>query len=366
MALFLALALPATFLGLRYQQNITGIVPYPYEFAPNVYQGLNVQAPILIVGDRMGKRLASFSSELSKRLSQNLSSAIKIESLAQEGEGLYRTLEKIRSLPKLPLIIIYLGGSQESYESRFYSDEIDTIAKNLKLAEDIRLKTLMMIAPKLSRLIYAPVKRKKLSAAITRDESDYGPSLIQKRNAIAFQLFEQELNELFSYAKDRNSYMIAISSPINLDAKVRSSCPGSFGPELTQSFNDLKKLVEGQDFKKAYEIGKDLVLMAPYNARALYIQGQVAKRLGKTQEALRLLEQAVAYDCENWRSNPVYNSILQKTAAKNDVVYFDFQKMLTDQWQENITFMDEIYPQNVHMERMMEALAGRLKKLLKL
>ncbi|MCO4754637.1 MAG: hypothetical protein KC478_09140 [Bacteriovoracaceae bacterium] len=356
----------AIFLWQRYSSNVVSVAPYPYVFQNDSYKDIEPEAPILIIGDRLGHRFGSFAQIMAKKVSTNLTKPIKIQSIAEKGEGLHRTLQKVKSLKRLPLIMIYLGSSEESYESRFHTQDIPTIKKNLAIYNDDRTKTLLMIYPELSRFLYFPVNYKKLPEIPKLDEQDYSPIVIQKRNEITFKLFEQEIDELMSYAKDRNSYFIALSTPLNLDAKPRSSCPGSFDPQLKPKLDQVIELVKKKDFKQAYSISRELSLLAQSNARILFIHGKVAKALGKFKEAQKHLELAAAFDCSNWRGSPVYNSILKASAQRHDAAYFDFNEMLKRHWSDNIVFLDDIYPQNLYMEKTANAIADRIKKLLKL
>lgn len=356
----------ADFIFERNQKNVVSTTPYPYIFQKDLYAGLEVDAPIVIIGDRLGDRLGSFSKLMAKRISQNLSKPIKIHSLAQKGEGLHRTLKKLKSLSKLPLIIIYLGSSQEHYEKRFKTSEIPIIKKNLKLFSDDRVQTLLMIFPELSRYIYHPVEYVKLSPELIEDKEQYDQITTQKRNEITFKLFESEVDELITYAKDRNSYFLAISAPINLDVPPKSSCPGSFDESFRAKLDNVIELIKKKDYKLAYGISKELALINNSNARSHFIHGKIAKKLGKDQEALKHLELAAAFDCDNWRSNPVYNSILKRTADKHDAAFFDLHALLQDNASKGVVFMDDIYPQNLYLEKTANTIADRIKKLLKL
>lgn len=303
---------------------------------------------------------------MANKISENLSKPIKIQSIATEGEGLHRTLEKLKSLGRLPLIIIYIGASEEYVESRFNTKDLQRIRKNLSIYKDDRIQTALMIAPWISRLVYQPVDYKVFNSKIGTIEKEFGQIETLKRNEISFLLFEQEINDLFTLIKDRGSYLIASSTPINLDAAPKKSCDGSIPEELNGNYIRAKELYEQKDFKQAYNLSKELALIANSSAQVLHFHGLVSKRIGKLSEAVKYLELASAYDCQNWRGNPVYNQIIESAAKTHDVAFFDFQKMLKDNWGKNITFQDEIYPQNFYMEEMASALAARIKKLLKL
>lgn len=358
------IVVPTAFMGYRFTRNQTSEVPYPYIFKNK--ELTQIDAPILIIGDRLGKRLSSFSKYLAETISTGLSKPIKINSIATDGEGLHRTLKKVKTLSKLPLITIYLGGSEESYEQRFITKDTNKILKNFELYSDDRLKTLLMIFPDFSKLLYYVTNYQYLDNKVNEDTNNYSDSVTQKRNIIHFKLYEQEINELFSYLKEHNSYLIALTQPLNFDIAPKKNCTGSIDELTKGKLKEVVEFIKIKDFKSAYEISKDLTLIANASAKIHYVHGKVAKNLGKKKEAIKSLKMAMAYDCEQWRGNLVYNKILKKAANSNDVLLLDFQKMLEEYWTKNILFEDEIYPQNYYFEKTADVLAARIKKLLKL
>ncbi len=181
-----------------------------------------------------------------------------------------------------------------------------------------------------------------------------------------FDLYSLEINELFTFAKDRSSYLMAVSTPINLDVPPKRSCEGALPEDFRSKYERAKELVREKDFKLAYNITKELGLIANTSANVHYLHGQVSRHIGKISEALQSLELAAIYDCINYRPNPITNIILRDAAKKHGVAFFDLQEMLKDRWTSNTTFMDDIYPQNLYMEKMASALAQKIKKLLKL
>ena len=351
----------------RYRLNSSSPIPFPYVFHKDTYDGIKSEdAPIVIIGDRIGDRLARLIDYMSSRISQDLSKNVKIISLAEKGEGLHRTLRKIQKLGKLPLITIYLGGSEETFEKRFYSKDIKTINKNFKRYNDDRIKTLLMIFPSLSPFIYEPINYKKLTSKIVKDDTNYTDNTIQKRNMVHFKLFEEELHQLFSYIKEKGSYLFAISQPLNYDSPPKKVCNGSTDDLIDNELSKSLALIKKKDFKKAYGLTKNLTLLANSNAEIFYIHAKVAESLGYTKESIKYFEMSMALDCSQWRGNPVYNKILSRTAKKNEVLIFDFNKLLLANRNINITFEDDVYPQNLYVEKMIDILSARIKKLLKL
>ncbi len=144
------------FLANRYANNPTSVAPYPYSFAENAQKEVPIDAPIHYCWRPNGRQVASFSKIMAAKISENLSRPIKIQSIAAKGEGLHRTLHKIKNLKKLPLIIIYFGGSEERSELKFKTRDIPAIKENIDIFQDDTAQTAMMIWPPLSRISLHP------------------------------------------------------------------------------------------------------------------------------------------------------------------------------------------------------------------
>ena len=124
--------IPTIFLGYRYTNNITSEIPYPFRINPNLHKDIETDAPIIIVGDMMAKRLATYTKALSQKISGDIAKPIKIQSFATDGEGLHRTLDKIKKLKQLPFVVIYLGNLDNNLEKTFNNKDMTDILENLK------------------------------------------------------------------------------------------------------------------------------------------------------------------------------------------------------------------------------------------
>jgi hypothetical protein len=96
------------------------------------------------------------------------------------------------------------------------------------------------------------------------------------------------------------------------------------------------------------------------------MHGQIAKSLAKRQEAKNSLEIAASLDCKNYRSTPIYNSILKKVANESGTLVFDFHELVYSSWGKNVLFESEIYPQNLYYQKLVNILSIKIKKVLKL
>lgn len=355
----------AHFVYERYNSNKTTIAPYPFRFAQNVQSEIE-GAPIIIIGDTMGTRLASFKKRLQDKISIELSKPIKIVNLAQNGENIHRTVKKIKSLTKPPLIIIYIGQMDQSFEYIFKTKSLIKINQNFKFYKDDRVKTALMVFPILSRFLYHPIDEIELGPTIVKDESKYEDDIFQKRAAVNFTLFQSGINDLFYYVKKKNSLIFSLTTPINLSIKPTKSCYGSITGDGEEQSNELVRLIKDKDFKAAYNLGKELVLTNPYNAKINFLYGVTLKELRMFKKAQKFQELAKVYDCANYGANPIYNSIIKKKGKEFQFEVLDFHQLLVDESQSNYVFLDEIYPQDYYLEKVIDALALKIKKRLRL
>jgi hypothetical protein len=348
----------------RYQRNPQQLFPTPYVFSGPA-QGRALNAPIVLVGDRMGAYLATFKDHLAQAISPGLTRPIEIISLAQESEGLHRTLHQLKSLSPWPQIVIYHGGSEELREEKIHPNELKNFKANLNLYQDDRIQTALILYPLLSRFIYWPMQMLELDpdSVVTSEvkQDNYlqrlGPELV---------LFEHHLTQLAQLAQDRNSLLILTTTPINLSLPPKGVCEFSSTPEAQEGLKSLRTLMQNNDPKGAYAQSLRLVGAHSTHAEVLYEHGKIAQRMGKTDEAKKYLLLASAYDCRPWRASEVYNSIIRKVARVNEIIIFDFAAMMESEGPENSTFKDELHPEDTYYHQAMQRLGVVIKNILKL
>ena len=347
----------------RYSQNPEQIVPYPYAFT-EAAPGIQLDAPILITGDRMGDYFAKFKTELAETISVNLEKPIKIQTLAKVGNGLHRTLHELKSLTQWPQILIYQGGSEEFSEKKFELSEIAKIRTNFKLYSDDRIETFLILYPWLSRVLYEPIKRVPLGPTPTpfeESETEY-----VKRLETELLLYEQQLVQLVTQSKDRNTLLILTTTPINLDIPPKKVCDFASTTDIDAEILSVEELVAAKNLKGAYTKSSKLIMQYSGNAKLLYLHGHIAKRMGYIEEATSAILGASAYDCSPWRVTELHNSIIRKVAKVHQVMLFDFAKQVEGAWTENVTFFDETHPQNLYYDKGMKQLGLAIKSILKL
>ena len=362
----IALSIPAYILFERFSKNPISVIPFPYKIEENLYKNNDSNATIVILGDSQAQRLSLFKSNLVEALSQKLTKDIEIEVLASNNESIFRSLEKLKRRQKAPLIILYMGNMDTSYEKLFNNYDISNIHYNLSLYKKDLVRSLLMFVPEFSQFIYKPIDRHILTQQIEKNSEKYEDNIFQKRQMTFYKFYEMALNEIISYAKKRGSVLIPITTPVNLLKSPKKSCYASLSTEGVKDLIAIKKLLKKKDYKSALNLSKDLALLNSSNAQALFIYGLVAKKMNLKAESQKYLERAHSYDCKNTKANPIYNAILKKKAREHDLEYFDFHQFLVDESYSNTTFIDDIYPQDFYMEKTVDLLAIKIKKLLKL
>lgn len=347
----------------RYESNPEQIVPFPYAFEKPA-EPIQLDAPILIAGDQMGHYMARFQAVLAEAISQNLDKPIRIQSIAKPGHGLHRTLHELKALTQWPQILIYQGASEEFSETKFIPSEITKIRKNFELYRDDRVETFLILAPWLSRLIYEPVNMVSLPEVPQPEEIPEDVYL--KRLETELLLFEQQLIQLVNLSKDRNTLLILTTTPLNLDEAPRRVCEFTKTTEIDTEIYSLRELLKENNPKEAFARSSQLIKQYSGNAELIFVHGQIAKRLGKLNQAIDSLLTASAYDCAPWRATEIHNSIIRKVAKNQQVLLFDFAKLVNGDFGQNTTFFDELHPQNLYYDKGMQQLGFVIKKILKL
>lgn len=352
------------FIGYRIGQNEPGLVPYPYQIKTITNQ--EELAPIVIIGDRIGKRLATFKKELSNKITENMVKKIKILDLTGDKEGLHRSLHKLKSLNQVPLVTIYLGNYDQAVEDKFLLNQINTIKLNFDIYKNEYFKSLMMVFPLTSQILYSPLKKLKLGPVVSDRLEIEDDFYFQKIMEIEYLLYETQVDELLSYIKKRNGFIIPITTPIKLTSPPKKSCYGSLDKTSQDQINNLKKLIKNKNFKDAYTVSKELALIHSMNANILHTHAIISKKINKYDEAISFFEKAAIYDCKNINGNPIFNKILKKVAKNHKIKTLDFAKLIDDASKSNVTFLDDVYVQDIYFEKLVNILALQIKQLLKL
>jgi hypothetical protein len=349
----------------KWESTPTQYAPYPYKFK-ELENKTKPNSPIMIIGDRMGARFGNFKDIITKEISQDLTKPIEIQMAANDQQALHRTIQQIKNLSTFPKVIIYHGGSQEFVEFRFYTGDAPVILKNFELFEDPKMKTLLLLFPELSKFIYKPTKMIEFSSELILDNNKYADFHFQQRSEIHYKIYQAEIEELIKLTRDNDSILILTTTPTNPNIGPKATCANSNNPEIENQLKTINETVKNGDLKTAYQQATLLKYTSMGNAQVYFVFQKIAESLNRMDEAKEAHNYVTALDCQAWRMNSIFNQILRKTAQENDIILYDFDLYMKDQWGKNTLFIDDIYPQDLYYQNMAKTISQMLKKLLNL
>lgn len=359
----------AVYLYWSYSSKATLITPFPYSFSPNVVKSLEKEiveaekANILIVGDRMGESLSRFTPEILAELGKNLKNPPTVYNWAKPNEGLHRTLFKLKSIKKMPSIIIYLGASSELLEKTFSVNDKEEIFKNFSLYDDEKIISLIITFPWLSKIIYKKMNYYQLDQYKEYQNNLSGPLKIVEKE-ISFKLFDYELREMIELIKDKKSNLILITTPLNLEVRPHEICSQTTSNNVVEAQQEIEEMIKLGNYKSAYPKALLLANETISNSLSFYLLGKASLGLGNLPLARDSFQKSTVFDCSNWRGNAVYNAIIKTHAKLRHVHLVDFDQYMSSALSDEGLFIDEFFPQNLFYQKMNSELIENLKKIL--
>ncbi len=343
----------------------TKIIPYPYEIVKKYKLELKKiqSSQVLIIGDQFANKLSEFKEIIEENISSTTQAKIKIYSISQKNEGLHRTIKKLKQLEKLPPVIIYLGGSEEFFEQKFYIKNYKDILINFKKYDNYKIASAVTIFPFLSRFIYKRHSTLTLNR-IKHNSTLYPIDLKQKQHEIEYLLFENEIKELFEIIKRKKSKLIVITPPINLFLPPNRICENSQTEQIiAQQMKALSLLNKGY-FKESLNLLDELKSDSMANAQTYYLLGKNNWESGNFNLAISNFEKATAYDCNPNHANILLILILQKYANRYSIPLIDFYDYLKKLSYNKEMFSEKHMPQNIFFEEISKIIAKKIKDLL--
>ena len=327
--------------------------PYPYEIEDIPYKNLKEanEADILIIGDRMGKKITPYVLPIIEKTSGKFKKELKLYNWSESYEGMHRTLAKVKSLSQWPSLIIYHGASEEFHEKRASLTDHEKILKNFEYLKSDILSSLILTIPRLSRILYHSINKIKLTELIHPDEKNYTSIEKQKQMEIIYKLFEYELDELIRLTINNKSRLILLTTPLNLSISPKKICHNSITPSIVNEQKKIEELLEENKYLKAFDKAQKLIKKSIGNARSFHLTSQAAIKLHKQKMARDYGNIATAFDCQTWRGNSVLNSIVTKAALSYQIRLLDFNYLVNRNLGEQ-SFFDELFPEEIYYQKL--------------
>ena len=347
------------FLGTAWSPSPGGFIPYPYRFEPLELVGVNEasQSDVLIVGDRMGQRLAFYTRSWEER------GKVKLYNWSETGEGLHRTLNKLRHLSSIPPIVIYHGGVDEFFEKKFHpAKHYQEIRRNLITYQKNRKTFWARQFPALAAFfLYSNSGWVSLEAKPTFNADQYEAGDKQRQMELVYHLFRMEFGELLSFFKEKKSTLIVVTPPLNLGMAPGAVCANALSAPLEIRQKRLERQLEQGSGEELLSAADQLVRDSPGNARSLYLRGLAYKGVGRLREAKASLYRAGAYDCDTSRGSIVFNKIMVMAAEKQNLTVIDFNSMVNNNFGEEGLFIENLFPKKDYYQQLI----GRLEEMVR-
>ncbi|MBC7713734.1 MAG: hypothetical protein H7177_10365 [Rhizobacter sp.] len=363
----------SAYLYWDYSAKRTVITPYTYSFLNSfdknyeAHHALDLKqaesAKILILGDRMGKTLDTYTKNIQEQFGGAFKTPPSIFNWSADNEGLFRTIHKLKMLKKLPPIIIYFGASSELTEKKFRVEDKKNILKNFETYDNEKLISLIITFPWLSKVLYKNVKYFDLAEYTEYKSMLASPQKLEEKE-LSFKFFQYEMKEMIDYIKDKKSNLVVITTPINLEVEPKEVCAHSSNDQTVGVQQEIEAELKEGAYKTAFPKAQKLSEVTFSNARSFYLLGRAALGTGDIKTARESLLKASVFDCSSWRGNAVYNAIIKSLAQKNLVHVVDFDQFMTSNLSKEGLYFDEIIPQNVFYQSMIKELGDILKKIL--
>ncbi len=370
---FLALLMGGLYWPLsRLSNPVQTGTPLPYVLRAN-YAGEARRAEksnILLVGDRLGAKLAPFLDALVRETQGRLAEPLTVYNWAREGEGLHRTLAKIKSLRRMPEVIIYHGGSQEFFEQRLMPQFYPAILSNYQAHQNPKNRELIKSWGQLSKFIYTPHPRVQLKQTYSPLSKARPHQQNQRMMELTYLTFSAEYREFVEGLKRRRAKVIVIPPAHNLDVAPRATCQNSSTGEQRERIEAIVEHIRGGRAPAAIPQLQDILSRSHGNALAYYWLGQALKHTGHFKDAKSLLYRAMLFDCWPFRGNMIFNRIQTQLAEQGQFQVIDFNRLVNRKFGQRDSsqtlFADDIFPRDIFYRQLVQGLIKKVENILKI
>lgn len=355
------------FVGYRFYQNPQSIYPYPYkkiEVSPVEVKEAS-EADIVIVGDSAGEFLMDHIGKFISETQKELREPLKIYNWAKSGEGLAHALAKVRSLKKVPLLLVYHGGLDELERKRFDTASLETIFRNISLTQDETILSTLYAAPILSRILYKPLHRVSLDASAPPYPRDLSSKLSMKTMEAFYNIYRWEAVEFTNYLKLNDFNFWFIPQAYNLTERPVRVCEATINLEVEKALDQADAYIKQGKTKDALAIIQPILTENKAHALALHTMGSLLVKRAKFKQARSAFFQGMIYDCGLTRANPLMLKILMEEVEKKDFKVINFNRMVTASVGRNILFERPRKPQSIYYERLMNEMVKEFQIMMR-
>jgi hypothetical protein len=367
--LLLIIFASAGFVYFKYKTTPTSIYPYPYFVKLKTPDNISdiENSDVLILGSQIARSLDRFIPQITTELSKNLRTELKFYNWSHDEEGLHRSIAKLKLLKKLPPVVIIAGVGNEFLEERLLTRDKNIYEENFEIFKDDKLSSTIISFPVLSRFIYKkPFKYFFLQEEIKPFNKASSSRVAQLRAEYIYKFFKIQLEELSTIIREKGSTLVLISNPVNLEVAPRLICENSVTNTILIEQNDIEKLLKAGKSKDALSRLLPLASNSIGNARTHFQLGRAYLLEGNVKKAKEQFFLSSSFDCANWRVTPVFNKLLDAHAKKTDTTFLDFALFVESGLGRDVTFKDDIYPQDLYYQRFSKEIIQTIKNIFKI
>lgn len=341
--------------------------PYPFfiENPSNLESEIFENSDILIIGDNFALKNDKLIEILTDNLSKGLKKPLTIQNMAYENENLYRVKTRLLSLKKLPPVIILMGGTSEFSED-LYPPDLTAFKENFKRAKNEYVSTIITLYPNLSKILFLKDENKKLSTNEIKPFIHYSDEWFQKIAEATYYFYQEELGDLIDFIREKNSNLIIVNAPKNLELRPKKPCDNSIIDAVTIEQMEITKLIKEEQLKEALQKTLNLDERSTGNAVTKYLLGEILLKQGKNKAAVNFLKQAQALDCQSTGANIIINEINKAISKDKSILNINFDEMLYTKIGEDTLFLNDEVIQFIHWDLLTESLTKSLKEILQL
>ncbi len=361
---FVSLLAGLGYTGWRFSVNHETIYPYPYQPIKIIDSERQQaeKADILVLGDGATLDLKPHLELFQKETKAFLRKPPIIYHWGARGENLAHALAKVKSLKKMPMVIIYHGGLDELNRARLAPKALSPIIKNVKRAQNDETLSTILSFPITSRLIYEPHIKVPLDNRATGYQTDLPTRTILKTMEMLYTFYRWEAKEFANTIKLKDGRLWFIPQAYNLMERPVRSCTGD--SEIENNLLKLEDMLQKGRSKVAINGLKEILKLESAHAGIYYTLGKAFLAQGNFTKAKRAFYQSLIYDCGLKRSNPLFLKILMEEIEDKNFKVIDFNRMVTSNLGRRLLFESSRTPQRIYYEALTKKLVKDFKELI--
>lgn len=358
-------------LSYHYYKMPQRLTPAPYKIAKGVYEADEIasNADVLIVGDNMGVSIGPHIDKLTMELSKKLARPLSIYNISQDDESLYRTIQKVESLEKVPKILIIATGYSEMQED-LYPKTLQAKKNNnlnFKIYRNLYVQSLMQLYPEISRLVFVPEHIKELKEKIVPiDFTKLTPQEFRDNLNKEISLYEVRLEKFLRRLKANGTNVLLVIPPINIELQDLKVCADTTNETIETTLKQLQNLLTKGQTKEAQIIDQTINNKIVANTFYHQLKQELYEKQGKITKAYEQALLKLSFACEVKSGHPIFIKTLENTALSQNIDSINFNEIVKQSYTRDPLFISAKTPQSIYFPKLMKELVIKLKQLTQL